>query len=133
MLAIFTNFLIGVFGARYVSVASATGVSDDNKCGQKVWLRRECPPGKSAMAWGDVCQNRTDHHNFKSDLDLCADNAVCEDILDIDANNQLIETIQCVALVAPGTERERRILEFKKTGDNPISNHPDASRGPHSR
>jgi len=130
MLVISTKFLIGVFVAFYASVASATptAVTEDttellearapvdNKCGQMTWVRRECAPGRSGMAWDDVCENN--HYNVKV-AGLCPDNTVCEDTLEIDRpNNRVLEIIICVPIAPVGTAQPRKRAEDPQIGSS---------------
>ena len=125
-----TNFLIGIFFVLYAPVAFATPaavtpntagllvprVPDNNMCGQMQWRSRQCAPDRTPQSWDDVCEN--DNFDIRVPGENCPQNTYCENILDVDANNQLIETIQCVAGTAPGVSKSRKRAKDPQIGSS---------------
>ena len=119
MSVISTNFLIGVFTALYVTVALATPAAvtpntpallvprapENNMCGQMQWLSRECAPGRTVIAWDDVCSNG--HYQIKIPGPNCPVGTYCENTIDFEGD-VLIATIQCVPRNDPGVSQSRK-------------------------
>ena len=127
MVVISTNFFIGVFVVFYASVASAiptpAGSSNitarapaQHGCGAMQWRSRECAPERGPQQWDDVCEN--DHHDLRVPGIPCPPGTYCDNVLDVDPDNVLINSIQCLPGSKPGMTQPKKRRMDPQTGSS---------------
>ena len=125
-----TNFFVGVSVAFYAAVASAIPTPDGSSnitaldprapaqhgCGQSrmQWRSRECAPERGPQQWDDVCENDIRVPG------ICPPDTYCNNVLDVDPDNILINSIQCLPGAEPGTARPRKTRTDPEVGSSSI-------------